>query len=67
MSTKRYREIKDLTQEELVTRIRETENSLFQARMQHRMGTLENTGSLKNFRKDIARFKMLLSQKKVQG
>lgn len=63
MSNKKIKAVKDLSKDELVSRIRESEANLFRSRMQNRTGQLENTGTLWQVRKDIARMKMLLGAK----
>lgn len=62
MATKRFSEIKNLSKDELTTKIRETEAQLFQARMKHVTGQLSDTASIWRLRKDVARMKTLLTQ-----
>lgn len=62
MANKRIKELKNLTKDELVTKIREAEASVFEARMNMTTGQLEDTASIWRQRKDLARMKMLLSQ-----
>jgi large subunit ribosomal protein L29 len=59
MSSKRFKEIKNLSKDELATKIRETEAEIFTARMQRATGQLKNTSSIWKMRKDLARMKML--------
>ncbi len=59
MSTKRFKELKNLSKDELVTKVRETETELFQAKVKLSMGQLENTASIWKLRKDLARIKTL--------
>ncbi len=59
MSTKRFKELKNLSADELKTRVRESEAQMFDAKMKKATGQLENTGSLWKLRKDIARLKTL--------
>lgn len=61
MSTKQFKELKNLSETELKTRLRETDTTLFKLRMQKVTGQLENTASLWKTRKDIARIKTLLA------
>jgi large subunit ribosomal protein L29 len=61
MATKRFKELKNMSKDELATKLRETEAGLFQARMKHVTGQLTNTASLWQARKDIARIKTLLT------
>lgn len=62
MATKRFKELKNLSKDELATKIRETEANLFQARMKKVTGQLSDTASLWRSRKDMARLKTLQSQ-----
>jgi large subunit ribosomal protein L29 len=59
VSTKRFKELKNLSKEELFSKIREIEAGLFQGRMKRAAGQLENTASLWVLRKDLARAKTL--------
>ncbi len=59
MSTKRFKELKGLSNDELATRLREAEASLFQTKMKQVTGQLADTASLWRLRKEIARIKTL--------
>jgi large subunit ribosomal protein L29 len=61
--SKKLKELKELSKEELATKVRETEAALFQLRMQHRTGQLENTAMLWQNRKMLARIKSLLGSR----
>ena len=65
MATKRFKELKNLSKDELVTKIRETEAEMFQAKMKKTTGQLTDTASLWRFRKDVARMKTLQSIQKA--
>ena len=60
MTTK---EIRDLTPEEITTRIRETRESLLQVRLRKQTGQVEKTHELRSLRKDVARLETILRQK----
>lgn len=62
MSTKRFNELKNLSKDELTTKIREAEASLFENKMKRVTGQLADSASLWRTRKDLARMKMLLEQ-----
>src|ERR687885_535656 len=53
----------NLAREELEQRLAETRRELFNLRFQHATGQLENTGQLKEVRKNIARILTVLNQK----
>ncbi|MFZ9595070.1 MAG: 50S ribosomal protein L29 [Bdellovibrionia bacterium] len=59
MATKRLKELKNLSKDELGTKIRESQAELFQVRMKKAVGQLEDTAKLWRLRKDIARMKTL--------
>ena len=61
MATKQLKELKNLSTAELSTRVRETENQLFQLRMKQVTGQLTDTASLWKLRKQVARIKTLQS------
>ncbi len=66
MSNKRIKELKNLTQDELKSKIREAQSSMFQLKMKLKTAQLEDTASLWRQRKDVARMKMLVGkQEKV--
>lgn len=61
MSTKSFKELKNLSKDELLTKIRQTEAELFKNRMSRVTGQLANVSLLWKQRKDVARMKTLLS------
>jgi large subunit ribosomal protein L29 len=48
-------EIRDITDEELIERVREARRELFGLRFQHATGELENTARLSGAKRDLAR------------
>lgn len=66
MKTKDYvQELNGLTTEQLLDREKELKEQLFNLRFQLATGQLENTASLKNVRKNIARVKTVLRQQEL--
>lgn len=59
----KFEEIKDLTVEELRKRRISTAEELFQLKMKHSLGQVNNPIEIRNRRKDIARIKTALSMK----
>jgi large subunit ribosomal protein L29 len=57
------KEIRDLSPAEITTKIRETRETLLQARMRKMTGQVEKTHELRSLRKDIARLETILKQK----
>jgi large subunit ribosomal protein L29 len=62
VATKRFKELKNLSKDELATKIRESETQLFHTRIKHSTGQLEDTATIWRLRKDLARMKMLEGQ-----
>jgi ribosomal protein L29 len=62
VATKRFKELKSLSKEELTAKLKESEHELFQAKMKKATGQLTDTAVLWRLRKDLARVKMLQSQ-----
>ena len=60
-------EVRELDVEELQQRVAETRRELFNVRFQHATGQLENTGQLKEVRKNIARLLTVLNQKQREN
>ncbi len=60
------REMRELSEGELQSREEELKDQLFKLKFQHAIGQLENAMKLKNIKKDIARIKTILREKKGQ-
>ena len=66
MKTKDFvQELNGLTTDKLLDREKELKEQLFNLRFQLATGQLENTASLKQVRKDIARVKTVLRQQQL--
>ena len=59
------RELKEMSEAELRQKEKEVTEELFNLKFQHATGQLENTERLPQVRKDLARVKTLLSQKRL--
>ncbi len=57
------KEIRDLSPSEIATKLRETRDSLLQARVRKQTGQVEKTHELRSLRKDVARLETILRQK----
>jgi ribosomal protein L29 len=66
VSNKRIQKFKELSNDELVSQIRDGEKALFETKFRLVTGQLANTSSIWLQRKDLARMKMLLGQKQKQ-
>ncbi len=60
-------EVRELDIEELQRRVAQTRRELFNLRFQHATGQLENTGQLKEVRRNIARLLTVLNQKQREN
>ena len=60
-------EVREWDVEELQQRVAQTRRELFNLRFQHATGQLENTGQLKEVRKNIARLLTVLNQKQREN
>jgi len=60
-------EVRELDVGELQQRVAQTRRELFNLRFQHATGQLENTGQLKEVRKNIARLLTVLNQKQREN
>lgn len=58
-------ELRELSNEELVGKLREAKEELFNLRFQAATGQLENHGRLKAVRKDIARIYTLMREREL--
>ena len=58
-------ELRDLGADELGTKERELTDELFRMRIQKSMGQLENPDKIRMMRRDLARVKTVLRQKKI--
>lgn len=58
------RELKELSEEELLTKEAELKDQLFKLDFQHTLGQLENAMKLRNIKRDIARIKTVMREKK---
>ncbi|MGH3023116.1 MAG: 50S ribosomal protein L29 [Gaiellaceae bacterium] len=60
----RARELRDLSDEELVKRLGESRENLFNLRFQMATGALDNTARLKHAKHDIARILTIQAERK---
>ncbi|MEM7678404.1 MAG: 50S ribosomal protein L29 [Myxococcota bacterium] len=57
------KDMRDRTDDELVTFVQEKSEELFKLRFQHYTGQLENTARLKTVRREIARARTIITQR----
>ena len=63
--SKRITQFSDLSAAELVTKVAETKEELFNLRFQLAVGQLENNARIRTLRKDVARMNMLLRVQEI--
>ena len=56
-------ELRDLTIEELASKLKDLKEELFNLRFQHAINQLENPHKIADVKKDIARVKTILNEK----
>lgn len=60
----KVKEIRELTTEEIEKKIIETKEEIFKLRMTQATGNLEKPSKIHELRKDVARMKTILSERK---
>ena len=60
-------ELRELNEEELVAKLRESKEELFNLRFQQATNQLENTARMRAVRRDVARIKTVLGQKAAEA
>jgi large subunit ribosomal protein L29 len=60
-------EIKDLSMEEMLRKLDDLKEELFNLRFQHETGQLENPQKMKQAKRDIARVKTIIKQSELNN
>lgn len=60
------REIHEMTDQELTTKLAELKDELFNLRFRHATGQLENPNVLNSVKKDIARVKTVIREREIK-
>ena len=60
----KVKELRELTTEQINVKIEESKEEIFNLRMQQATGNLEKPSRLKELRKDVARMKTILAERK---
>ena len=63
MNLLKIKELRELSNKELETKIREAKKELFNLRMKQSTGTLEKPSKIKELRKDVARMKTIMRER----
>jgi len=61
------KDLRDLDDGQLVTRLGEAKEELFNLRFQHVTGQLDNTARLADLRRDVARMLTVLREREIQA
>ena len=61
------RELRELDEDELETRLREAKEELFNLRFQHVTGQLDNYARLQQVKRDVARMNTLLREHEIEA
>ncbi len=61
------KEIKEMTNDELVAKLAQLKEELFNLRFRHATGQLENPNVLNGVKKDIARVKTVLREREIKA
>lgn len=64
---KKVEELRNLTKEELLARLKDLKESLFSLKIQHSREQLQNTAQLRKTRREIARVLTILREKELQA
>ena len=62
----KVKEIRDLTTEQIVAKIKETKEELFNLRFQQATGNLEKPSRIRDLRHDVARLKTVLRERELK-
>jgi len=63
----KVKEIRELTTEQIVAKVKETKEELFNLRFQQATGNLEKPSRIRDLRHDIARLKTVLRERELSG
>jgi large subunit ribosomal protein L29 len=63
----KVKELRTLTRDELVLRLRDAREEMFNLKFQKKTGQLENALRIRSVRKDIARLMTLLTESETRG
>ena len=61
------KEIRELSTEEIVSKIKETKEELFNLRFQQATGSLEKPSRINELRKQVARMKTILRERELES
>ncbi len=62
----KIKELRELSNRDLETKIRDAKKELFNLRMKQSTGTLEKPSKIKELRKDVARMKTIMREREIE-
>ncbi len=62
----KIKELRELSNKDLETKIRESKKELFNLRLKQSTGTLEKPSKIKELRKDVARMKTIMREREIE-
>ena len=65
MNLLKIKELRELSNKELESKIRESKKELFNLRMKQSTGTLEKPSKIRELRKDVARMKTIIREREL--
>ncbi len=65
MNLLKIKELRELSNKELETKIREAKKELFNLRLKQSTGALEKPSKIKELRKDVARMKTIMREREL--
>ena len=63
----KVKEIRELTTEQIVAKVKENKEELFNLRFQQATGNLEKPSRIRDLRHDVARLKTVLRERELKG
>jgi large subunit ribosomal protein L29 len=67
MATKKFLELKEMAQEDLVAELKESKNQLQKLKFDHSLKGLDNPLTIKELRRDIARLQTEISRRRINA
>ena len=65
MPNKLAAQVRDLSEDDLITRLAEAKQELFNLRFQNVTGQLDNSARIRQVRRDVARIETILRQREI--
>jgi len=66
MKPRKAKDLRELTDEEIVSLLQESKETLSNQRFQHSLSQLQDTAYLKTIRRDVARLKTIIKERNLE-